>query len=456
MYSLLLIFEKAFSYEGDHIDFPTLKKPGVRFRTPSRIDKAGHYCFPPTPPAMTAPDMAEAPIRPSALAGYEDWPGYAARHQYMADSPEAGQLADTLGVPAVTPDLGYTVHSETEHDGVITSSLSWQLGFGPRTSAWFVRPAGATGPLPGLLALHCHGGIKAYGAERLVSLPLGREDHDGGTSNAVGFGRLLPELGGNLYGGRALATWLAQQGFAVLAHDAFMWGSRRFELDPLPWRTANAVNGQQALWREAGVEPSAAEQYDTAAAAHEETVAKAATLLGSSVAGTVAHDDLAALSILASLPGVDRNRLGCLGFSGGGGRALVLAALSPAIRCYVVTCMMTTFESLLPAYLDAHSWLLHSPGLARLGDWPDLAVRSNADVLVQYGLADHLFPEQGMRDAHALLSSHMPTRYTGSFWHEPHVFTPAMQDEAAAFLAAALQPKQPTSSTAPDPARTDS
>ncbi|MCT9869035.1 acetylesterase [Paenarthrobacter aurescens] len=404
---------------------------------------------------MTAVDVAQSLPRPSALGGYEDWPGYAARH-HTADSAAAQQLADTLGIPAVTTDLAYTVHSETEHDGVITSRLSWQLGFGPRTSAWFVRPAGTTGPLPGVLALHCHGGIKAYGAERLVAIPSGMDQHDGGSSNAGGFGSLPLGLSGKLYGGRALATWMAQQGFAVLAHDTFMWGSRRFRLDPLPWRTANAVNGQQALWREAGVEPSAAEQYNAAAAAHEETVAKAATLLGTSVAGTVAHDDLAALGVLASLPGVDADRLGCLGFSGGGGRALMLAAMSPLIRSYVVTCMMTTFASLLPAYLDAHSWLLHSPGLAKLGDWPDLATRSNAGVLVQYAMADQLFPEQGMRDAHNHLLEQLPARYTGSFWQEPHVFTPAMQDEAAAFLTAALQPTHPAISTAPDPARTDS
>ena len=459
--------------------FSTLKKPGVRYRTPFRIHKAGHYCFPLTTPAMTAVDMAASPTRPSALAGYENWPAYVARHRLTADSEDARQLADTLGVPAVTPDLEYAVLSESEHDGVITSRLQWQLGFGPRTSAWFVRPAGATGPLPGLLALHCHGGIKAYGAERLVSLPddvdkregLDNPDGDnpdgdnpdggavsgerpGSAPDSASLGVPPLDIRAKLYGGRALATWLAQQGFAVLAHDTFMWGSRRFGLDPLPWRTANTISGQNALWREAGVEPSAAEQYNAAAAAHEETVAKAATLIGTSVAGTVAHDDLAALGILASLPGVDMERLGCVGFSGGGGRAMVLGALSPLIRSYVVACMMTTFRSLLPSYLDAHSWLLHTPGLAKLGDWPDLAVRSSATVLVQYGLADQLFPEQGMRDAHHHLLENMPARYTGSFWQEPHVFTPAMQDEAASFLTATLQPGQPISTPAPDSTRT--
>ncbi|KUR63602.1 acetyl esterase [[Arthrobacter] sp. ATCC 21022] len=399
--------------------------------------------------------MTETAERPGAIAGYEDWPDYAARNTgpgtgFEGSSPAARQLALTLGVPAVSGNLDYTVHREVEHDGVVTSLLGWQTGFGPRTAAWFVRPAGPSGPLPGVLALHCHGGIKSHGAERLVAMP------DGGTSSAHQPGPVPAGLRTTLYGGRPLATWLAQQGFAVLAHDAFMWGSRGFTLDPLPYRTAHAVAGQEALWREAGVVPSPAERYNEAAAAHEETVAKAAALMGTTVAGTVAHDDLSALHVLAGLPGVDPERLGCIGFSGGGGRALILAGLSPLVRSYVVTCMMTTFASLLPAYLDAHSWLLHSPGLAELGEWPDIALRSRAEsVLVQYSLRDGLFPEQGMRDAHSYLSHHLPGRYTGTFWDEPHVFTPAMQDEAAAFLASGLREKRPHATPpSTDPART--
>ncbi len=404
---------------------------------------------------MTTADAARMPTRPSALGRYEDWPAYAAQHHFAAASPSAQQLADALGVPATARVPVCRVDTETEQDGVITSRLSWQLGFGPRTSAWFVRPAGSVGPLPGILALHCHGGIKSHGAERLVLLPRD-EQYDAGADDAAGFGPVPAQLREKLYGGRPVATWLAQQGFAVLAHDAFMWGSRGFGLETQPWRTAQAVNGKQALWREAGVEPSTADLYNAAAADHEETVAKAATLLGTSIAGTVAHDDLAALGILASLPGVDPERLGCTGFSGGGGRAMVLAALSPLIRSYVVTCMMTTFASLLPAYLDAHSWLLHSPGLSKLGDWPDLVVRSTAGaVLVQYALADQLFPEGGMRDADAHLSQRMPAaRYKGSFWPEPHVFSTAMQEEAAAFLSSNLQANEAHAFSTTDPART--
>lgn len=372
------------------------------------------------------------PARPSAIAGYEDWPAYVQQHpRYAAAGTAAQELADALGVPGALPSPGVKVHWEETYDGVTTSQFSWQLGFGPRTTGWLIRPAGVSGPLPGILALHCHGGNKFGGADRLVELP---QSHPPADTARAGH-----------YDGRALATDLARAGFAVLAHDTFGWGSRRFDLSVPPLRTSAALDARQAQWRQDGVVPSEADVYNAAAGFHEETVAKAAGLMGTSLAGMVAHDDLAALEILAALPDVDQERLGCIGFSGGGGRSLALAALNPRIKSYVVTCMMTTFQSLLPAYLDAHSWLLQTPGLWKLGDWPELTASAGASrLLVQYALADPLFPEDGMRAAHRILESlHSKERYTGSFWPGGHVFTAGMQQEAISFLSASLGAKDP-------------
>lgn len=375
----------------------------------------------------------EDPTRPSAIAGYDDWPAYVQNQpRYQAAAPAAQGLADALGVPAPRPPADVTVHWEETYDGVTTRQLSWQVGFGPRTTGWLMRPGGASGVLPGVLSLHCHGGNKFGGADRLVELP---QSHPSAAAARAGH-----------YDGKALATEVARAGFAVLAHDTFAWGSRRFDLSVPPWRTAAALDARKAQWREDGVVPTEAELYNAAAGFHEDTVAKAAGLLGTSLAGTVAHDDLAALEILASLPGVDPDRLGCLGFSGGGGRAVALAALSPRIRNYVVTCMMATFGSLFPAYLDAHSWLLQTPGLWKLGDWPELTARSGADgFLVQYALADPLFPEDGMREAHRVLESLHPNgSYTGNFWPGGHVFTAEMQNEAISYLSGRLGAGRPT------------
>lgn len=262
--------------------------------------------------------------------------------------------------------------------------------------------------------MHCHAGVKSVGAERLITTAAGE--------------RLRREL----YGGVALAERLARAGFAVLAHDAFAWGSRRFRLTPEPWRLRATMDALRA----AGQDPD----YDTAASLHEETVAKFAGVLGTSFAGAVAHDDLTALNVLAGLPYVDR--LGVVGFSGGGGRAAVLTALDSRVRASVIACMMSTVDDLYPAHLDAHSWLFATPGIGAGRDWPDVAFAGGAhDQLVLYAADDALFPPAGMARADAVLREKFAEAagtYRGITVPGPHRFDGPMQEQAVDFLVAAL------------------
>ena len=321
-------------------------------------------------------------------------------------------LLGVLAPAAATPRKG----REWRHDGVAITELSWQAGFGPPTQAWLVLPSPRpAGVLPGILALHCHAGVKSVGAERLIT-----------TSTPV-----AERLRRECYGGHALAERLARAGFAVLAHDAFSWGSRGFLLTPEPWRLRAAMSALRT-------EPD----YDTAAALHESTVAKFAGVMGTSFAGAVAHDDLTALGVLASLPEVAPDRLGVVGFSGGGGRAAVLTALDPRVRASVIACMMSTVDELYPAHLDAHSWLLATPGIGHGRDWPDVAfARGLHDQLVLYAADDALFPPEGMMRANAMLLARFAEAagtYHGITLPGPHRFDGFMQEQATHFLAAAL------------------
>jgi dienelactone hydrolase len=234
----------------------------------------------------------------------------------------------------------------------------------------------------------------------------------------------------------------AANGFVVLAHDTFAWGSRRFRLDPEPARLAVAMAVQRAAWHADGRHPDEAEAYDVAAAHHEATVAKFAGVMGTSFAGAVAHDDLAALHVLGELPDVDPSRLAVVGFSGGGGRAAVVTALDVRIRASVVVCMMTTLDALYPAHLDAHSWLLATPGLASRHDWTDVAfARGRHDQLVLFAADDDLFPPAGMGAADAELRRRFagaPGSYRGITLPGAHRFDRQMQDLAAAFLRSSL------------------
>jgi dienelactone hydrolase len=161
---------------------------------------------------------------------------------------------------------------------------------------------------------------------------------------------------------------------------------------------------------------------------------------GSPFAGAVLADDLVALEVLSGAARVDPGRLGAFGFSGGGGRSLLLTALDRRVAACVVSCMMATFASLVPAELDTHSWLLHVPSLWSLMDWPELTALGRARFLVQYRIDDELFPRAEMEQAHDHLRSlHAGNnRYLGSFSAGDHAFDAAMQEEAWPFLSDAL------------------
>ncbi len=63
------------------------------------------------------------------------------------------------------------VERSWESEGLLGEEVSWSVGYGPRTHAYLLRPARTTGPLPGIVALHDHGGFKYYGKEKIADGP---------------------------------------------------------------------------------------------------------------------------------------------------------------------------------------------------------------------------------------------------------------------------------------------
>jgi dienelactone hydrolase len=343
-------------------------------------------------------------------------------------------LLRVLRMPPTTTDPAVRRERAWVDGDLAGKELSWDVGFGPRARGWLLRPRDAAGPLPGVLALHCHGGVKHIGKEKLA------DDDQPPAPEA----RAVREA---LYGGVAVANELARRGFAVLCHDAFLWGSRRFPLEAMPDRIV-----MEAGAAEGPVDQVPPEAYNRAAALHEHTVAKYCNLLGTSLGGLVVREDLLALRVLAGLSEVDGDRLGCFGLSGGGLRAGMLGALAGAadhphpLDAAVVAGMMSSFPAMLDAHVDAHTWMLWPPDVGTVADWPDLvAARAPAPLLVQYDTGDPLFPPDGMRAAHERLTARYaragaPNTYRGSFHPGPHKFDPAMQDEAFGWLGQRLSP----------------
>ena len=311
-----------------------------------------------------------------------------------------------------------------ERDGLAGERLSWWVGYGPRTQAWLFRPAGERQTFPAVLALHDHGGFKYYGKEKIAE----------GSEAANQSQKAWFE---SAYGGRAWVNALAKRGFVVLVPDTFLWGSRKFPLETIEKALSLGFPGEE-LFRQSHDGMDEIAYYNFYASHHEHLVAKYCNLLGTCLAGVVAHEDRIALNYLLTRPDVQFGQVGCLGLSGGGNRAVLLRATADPLKAVGVVGLMSTYPELLDHSIATHTWMFFPSNWSRYGDWPDLAAcRAPAPLLVQYDTEDELFTLKGMQDAHARLSAHYassPQAYSGQFYPGPHKFDVAMQEAAFAWL----------------------
>jgi dienelactone hydrolase len=371
------------------------------------------------------------------LGIFSDWVDEARRqgplYPLAAPGPETrARLRQVLGF-CNGPEAPLNLRSEArwEKDGLLGEELSWSVGYGPRTHAWLLKPAGARGPLPAVIALHDHGGFKFFGKEKIAE----------GPDEPL---PVLREFWARYYGGRPWANALAAEGFVVLVHDTFLWGTRRFPLETMPEATRALIEATRALWMQGNPAPEEIARYNAATTQHEHLVEKYCNLLGTTLAGVVSHEDRIALNVLRSRPEVDPARVACCGLSGGGNRSALLLATHDGIAAAVIVGLMSTYEGLLDHNVATHTWMLFPNGWSRCGDWPDIAAaRAPMPLLVQYDNEDDLFTPAGMRAAHERLMAHYasvgrPDAYTGQFYPGPHKFDLEMQDAAFAWLKAKL------------------
>ncbi|MFN2129560.1 MAG: hypothetical protein ACK2VD_03470 [Anaerolineae bacterium] len=370
------------------------------------------------------------------LGIYSDWVAEAQRQHVLWPPAPPGpatqaRVREVLGFSG-GPETPHDVRLEArwERDGLSGEELSWSVGYGPRTHAWLLKPADVREPLPGIVALHDHGGFKYYGKAKIA---------DG----AVGPSPLMVRYRETYYGGRAWANALAHEGYVVLVHDTFLWGSRRFPLEDMPEWVLEAADATLAVRPDLDTPPGIA-RYNRAAGFHEHLIEKYCNLLGTTMAGVVAHEDRIAANYLRSRADVIADRVGCAGLSGGGNRAALLQATDDGISAAVIVGLMSTYEALLDHNVSTHTWMFFPSGWSRYGDWTDLAAcRAPSPLLVQYDLQDDLFTEQGMREADRKLSvayaeAARPEAYTGQFYPGPHKFDLEMQHAAFAWLGEQL------------------
>lgn len=299
----------------------------------------------------------------------------------------------------------------------VREELLFSTSPGNRVSAFVLLPKGLKGRAPAIVDLHSHGGMFLFGKEKVVD--LGKENHPA-----------MVDYHKRNYDGRPTATALVRRGYVVITIDALFFGERRLMLD------ADRRYGRDRS------------MYDAAAVKHlnqrcrerEQTLAKGLTFAGATWPGIVFWDDLRTVDYLLTRKEVDPERIGCLGISMGGYRALFLAGLDERVKAACVTGFMSTVSPMIRSHLDTHSHVHFLPGLHRHLDWPDVAsLHAPKPLLVQQCSRDGLFPLAGMRAsvekiAAVYRKAGAAEAFSGRFYDEPHRWTRAMQDEAFAWL----------------------
>jgi dienelactone hydrolase len=321
--------------------------------------------------------------------------------------------------------LNSSVESSTERDGVRVEEIAYDMPYGPRTHGYFLTPKDSHGKLPAVVALHDHGGFFYYGKEKIVETDLRSQ--------------LLDEFKAKHYGGRNWTMVLAKLGFAVLAVDVFLWGSRRIPLE--------SMNPGLLMPFEGLVEGSDdfIQTYNNFWDAVESSITVASILnAGASWPALFSYEDRRSVDYLVTRPEVDTERIACGGLSGGGIRTVFLAGLEPRIKAAFCVGFMSTIGGMLRNHINGNGLIMYVPHLLRLLDMPDvIALRAPSPLLVEYLEGDGLFSLDGQRAADQKIAdiySKMGRRekYVGKFYPGPHRFDAGMQDDAFRWLKETL------------------
>ena len=324
-------------------------------------------------------------------------------------------MPDSGGIPKAE------VVNRVEFDGLSIEHLRWQLPYGPPTEAMFLKPAGAKGRLPAILALHDHSGKKYFG-HRKISRSSSEVDP------------LIRQHVDDNYGGVWWANEMARRGYAVLAPDAFLFGSRRGRLPHVP----RILSGLLVEGNPENANDIVA--YNRWAAQHEHVVAKSLLCAGTTVPGVVVGEDQRALDYLCSREDVDASHVGCCGLSSGGLRTLYLAGLDDRIAAACCVGMMTTWRDFCLNKSYTHTWMIYPPGLPRDLDYPEiLGLRVPLPTLVQNAEHDQLYTMPEMKRADRMLSdvykkAGVESHYQSAFYPGTHRFDLKMQAEAFTWL----------------------
>ena len=327
------------------------------------------------------------------------------------------RVKERMSIPDIGAKPRVTVAKQFIYDGLHIEELSWQLPYGRATEAVLLKPEGATGRLPAILAFHDHGGNKYFGTRKITK--TSNDQHPSMVAHQKEY-----------YEGFAWANEIAKRGYVVLVPDAFPFASRRVMMKDVPQFMRNGLDDSDPE------NPKNIDAYNQWAGLHEHTMAKSLFCAGTTWPGVFFAEDKIALDILCARDDVDAKRVGCAGLSGGGMRTVFMGGLDERIKCAVPVGFMTTWKDFLLNKSVTHTWMVYVPLLPIELDFPEiLALRAPMPTLVLNDEDDDLYTMPEMQRADRILNevyekAGRADHYKCSFHPGPHKFDKKMQDEA--------------------------
>ena len=260
-------------------------------------------------------------------------------------------LFDALGrLPEGSTSLSPVLLERTEREDCYVERIAFATAEHLRLPAYVLIPKQLQDRAPAVVAWHGHG----YGSKEIVGLqPDGTED--------------VGEPGIHKH----FALELVRRGMIVIAPEIIGFGDRRLAADrakdPRKASSCFALSSRLLLY-------------------------------GQTLAGLRIFEAARVVDYLISREEVDPERIGCMGFSGGGLIASLSAALDDRVKAVVLCAFTSTFRGSLLAM--NHCIDNYLPSILERADLPELiGLIAPRPLFVESGLEDTLFPAASVQDA---------------------------------------------------------
>ena len=265
---------------------------------------------------------------------------------------------------------------------------------------------------PAVLVLHDHGAWFTIGKEKMVS-PVSADT------------LLLQEVNWfveRCYDGAFIGDTLASRGYVVLCIDALFWGERASE------RHSPTAGLEEKKVFNKSIQAYQPKLYSACVRENDRAWFEQILL-----------DDKACVDYLLNLPYVDKQRVGCFGFSFGAYRAWQLSSEDKRIAVCAAANWMTTKKSngVLP---NASAYSMFRPAQPYKTDYPDIASQiAPRPFLLIYGTHDHLFVTEVVMQcvekiAAAYKESGSETMFRSAAFDDDHFFGTPQREALLRFL----------------------